>query len=271
MNRVELAKLILRRLEQTASNSKKNWQESKNQIGYFVIDELLPLDVVDKINEVFPKPREMKRLKSIREDKFVSAQMDQHHPLLEEIIYAFQEPSIVKAVKDICQLNSLYPDPMLYAGGLSLMEDSQFLNPHLDNSHNNGRKKWRVLNLLYYVSPNWEPSFGGKLELWSDGLKSTSIQIACKYNRLVIMATHDKSWHSVEKIKGNFKRQCVSNYFFSDSPVKKEDKFHVTSFRGRSNQKIIDLVLQLDSGSRMLLRKLFPKGVVKTKHLYKKP
>lgn len=37
-----------------------------------------------------------------------------------------------------------------------MMGENQFSQPHLDNSHDNKRKLWRVLNLLYYVTPNWE-------------------------------------------------------------------------------------------------------------------
>ena len=80
------------------------------------------------------------------------------------------------------------------------MEKSQFLNPHLDNSHDKDRNKWRVLNLLYYVSPDWKQEFGGNLELWPDGMKGRQITLHSKFNRLAVMATHDASWHSVSPI-----------------------------------------------------------------------
>jgi hypothetical protein len=34
--------------------------------------------------------------KSIREDKYVAAQMNEYHPLLEETIYAFQDKKVVR-------------------------------------------------------------------------------------------------------------------------------------------------------------------------------
>jgi hypothetical protein len=82
------------------------------------------------------------------------------------------------------------------------------------------------------------------------------------------MATHDKSWHSVSPISvtENHNRCCVSNYYFSDQPLKKEDKFHVTSFRGRPEQSMVDLLLQLDAKFRMKIRRIFKKGIVDTKH-----
>ncbi|WP_241489625.1 hypothetical protein [Lacinutrix algicola] len=132
------------------------FNESKNTIGYFYIDNVLPEKLALECAKVFPKPEEMKQLKSIKEFKHVSAQMNRHHRLLEEVIYAFQNEKIVKLIGEICNISSLFPDDSLYAGGLSLMAKDNFLNPHLDNSHDAERERWRVLNLLYYVTPEWE-------------------------------------------------------------------------------------------------------------------
>ncbi len=173
-------------------------------------------------------------------------------------------------VEGICGLPSIFPDAFLYAGGLSMMPKGNFLNPHLDNSHDKDRNSWRVLNLLYYVTPDWEGSFGGNLELWPNGLKEKPIMITSKFNRLAVMATHQNSWHSVNKVLADNTRCCVSNYYFSDTPVRKTDTFHVTSFRGWPKQKIKDIVLQLDTTLRMSVRKIFKKGIRENPHQYKK-
>jgi len=177
---------------------------------------------------------------------------------------------VVKLVQEICGIDTLIPDEHLYAGGISLMGKDHFLNPHLDNSHEIERKRWRVLNLLYYTSPDWQLENGGNLELWPEGLSSDAVTIESRFNRLVVMATHDDSWHSVSPITVDQVRTCVSNYYFSDSPLRPQDAFHVTSFRGRPDQKLRDLVLRGDRFLRQTVRKIFPKGVVKTKHVYDK-
>ena len=214
----------------------------------------------------------MKLKKSIREYKYVAAQMSNYNPILEEAVYAFQDLRVVSLIKEICGISSLYPDEILYAGGISLMGNKQYLNPHLDNSHDKDRKVWRVLNLLYYVSPDWKDNYGGNLELWPNGLGDKQLAIHSKFNRLVVMATHDKSWHSVSPLTVDEKltRCCVSNYYFSDHPLKNDDEFHVTSFRGRPEQRVVDFMLQLDAKFRMKIRSLFKKGIVDTKHRYLK-
>ena len=153
MNRKEIADLIVRRIGEEKNCLKNHYKDSNDKIGYFFVDELLPDELAKNIFDSFPKPETMKLRKSLREYKYIAAQMDQCNALLEEAIYAFQDRRVVELIKDITEIEHLYPDEHLYAGGISLIGKGQFLNPHLDNSHEKDRKQWRVLNLLYYVSP----------------------------------------------------------------------------------------------------------------------
>jgi len=271
MNRDEIAELIISKLESKVEDLKLLYEESKENFGYFFVDDLLPLDLVNKIYKCFPTAENMSLKKSLREYKYVAAQMNNYNPLLEEVIYAFQNPRVVGLISRICGIDTLYPDEHLYAGGISLMGDKHYLNPHLDNSHDKDRNKWCALNLLYYVTPGWSIENGGNLEIWPDGLKAEQVTIHSKFNRLVIMATDNASWHSVSPIScENIARCCVSNYYFSDLPLKSSDQFHVTSFRGRPDQRVRDMVLQADIFLRMAIRRIFKKGIVENKHVYKK-
>lgn len=270
MQRQEMADLILSRLREEQSSIQELYESTFNEIGYFYVDNLLPEEVARKIYNSFPSFDSMRLRKSLREYKYIAAQMDQYDPILEEAIFAFQDARVVSFIQEICGIDNLYPDEHLYAGGISLMGQGNFLNPHLDNSHEKDRVKWRVFNLLYYVTPEWERQFGGNLEVWPEGTRKKQTIIDSSFNRLVVMATHGTSWHSVSPIVADKKRACVSNYYFSDQPLKESDKFHVTSFRGRPDQNLRDLILRADIFLRQTVRKMFPKGAVKTDHLYKK-
>lgn len=270
MTRKDLSDLIFSKIEKNQDILSKQFEDSKNKIGFFYIDNLLPEAIAIQIHENFPKSTGMVLKKSIRENKYVAAQMNLYHPILEDIIYAFQEERIVKLVTKICGIKEAFPDDKLYAGGISLMGKNQFLNPHLDNSHDKERERWRVLNLLYYVTPDWDIKNGGNLELWPNGLSEKQITIESKFNRLAVMATHNNSLHSVSPVVVDLERKCVSNYYFSNEPLASTDTFHVTSFRGRPENKITDLILKTDTWLRMNLRKIFKKGVKENPHYYKK-
>ena len=55
--------------------------------------------------------------------------MNRYNPLLEEVIFCFQEELVVDCIKKITGITDLYPDSNLYAGGISSMGKDQFLNP----------------------------------------------------------------------------------------------------------------------------------------------
>lgn len=270
MHRKELGALIEQRLIDAKEEARAQYESSVSGIGYFAVDDLLPPEIASRIGEAFPDTGGMRLRQTLRERKFVSAQMDQHDPILEEAIYAFQEPGVVALVKDICALQSAFPDEQLYAGGISAMAQGHFLNPHLDNSHDKDRERWRVLNLLYYVSPDWNTTSGGNLELWPNGVRAEPVTLVSRFNRLVVMATHDQSWHSVNAVRAPAMRKCVSNYYFSDEPLKTGDRFHVTSFRGRPEQPARDVILRADAAARGLVRKVAKGGIVKSHHFYEK-
>ncbi|WP_431820001.1 2OG-Fe(II) oxygenase [Burkholderia sp. F1] len=269
MDRNEIGRLIEQRLQQRAHRCRQEWRDSA-PINVFVVDDLLPEALAREIRHAFPDESAMMLRKSLRELKYVSAQMNRHAPILEEVIFAFQQPGVVRAIAEITGMQSLYPDENLYAGGISLMGRGHFLNPHLDNSHDKDRNRYRVLNLLYYATPGWTEAHGGNLEVWPHGVGQAPRTIVSRFNRLAVMVTNQHSWHSVSKNVSDELRCCVSNYYFSDQPAGASEYFHPTSFRGRPEQPVRDVALRVDAAARGIVRKLFPKGVHRVAHEYKK-
>ena len=269
LTRIYLADLILDKLSTNKEELKKEFNQA-GRINSCFIDNLLPDHVAKEIYEAYPSPKEMALHKSMRENKRIAAQMDLYNPLLEEAVFAFQDERIVRIIEEITGLKEMTPDEHLYAGGISLMATGNFLNPHLDNSHDNDRENYRVLNLLYYVTPAWDLNNGGNLELWDNGMSKPQRVIHSKYNRLVLMVTNKSSIHSVSKVTSLGKRCCVSNYYFSKKPAEASEYFHVTSFYGRPEEHVKNVFLRVDAFLRQTVRKLLGKRIVETKHIYKK-
>lgn len=269
LTRDVLAQHICARLDRDRERLREHWQASE-PINHFVIDELLPAAWTEAIRTAFPPREALMERRSLREHKLVTAQMDRCHPLLEESIYAFQAAGVIERVEQITALAALEPDELLYAGGISVMAPGHFLNPHIDNSHDKFRRRYRVLNLLFYVSPGWQADDGGNLELWPEGPQGRPVTIVSRFNRLAVMVTHPRSWHSVSRNLGRQDRCCISNYYFSKHPVGEQEYFHVTSFRGRPEQPLRDLALRADVLARTLVRKAFPRGIRGTRHFYQR-
>ena len=260
----ELVSLISEKLDSGSSVYKEAFQSSINEIGvrYLAIDNLLPEDICHEIYNQFPSKNQMRFMSSFREKKFTSKNFDIHHPLLTDITFALQDSQVIKYVEFITGISNQSADPTLYAGGLSAMTKNNFLSPHIDNSHNAKKDKYRTLNLLYYVTPEWNLESGGNLQLWDINVRK-HITIHSKFNRLVLMETTPTSWHSVNKVNIDHSRCCVSNYYFSSNSPTANEYYNVTSFSAPLSQPLRRYSGKLDSLLRNSLRKIFPSGIGK--------
>ena len=261
--RLNFTEYIFYKLSENKKKLMKDWQTpKKTNTRHLIIDNLLPDDLCYEIYKSFPKKiNNFYFRKSFRERKRTLANLSNYNENINNAIYAFQDKKILDIVSDITKINNLEEDENLYAGGLSLMTKGDFLNPHIDNSHNINRDKYRRLNLLYYVTPGWVEDNGGNFELWDNNVSKPK-NITSLFNRMVIMETTRNSWHSVNKIISNQARCCVSNYYFSkNSPSKINGQyFHVTSFTGRPNEKYKRAYGLIDNTVRNSISKIFKFG-----------
>lgn len=253
--------MIEARIRETAEAAKIQWEHPLGTATrHFAIDDLLPLETAKEIYAAYPKDGSgFEARESFRERKHTSAKLDAHPPILSAITYAIQDPRVVAAIADIVGWKNIDPDPMLYAGGLSMMYQRGFLNPHIDNSHDAARNRYRRLNLLYYVTPDWKREDGGHLELWNDAA-TKPVVIESRFNRLVIMETNKTSLHSVSPVNAPGPRCCVSSYYFSEQSPDGSDYFHVTSFTGRPEEPIKRAFGPVDNGLRQCVAATFKAG-----------
>ena len=248
---------IIDHLERVRETVKQQWDNSPIKgVRYFYVDDLLPADLAKQVADAFPKNDNLWfQRDSFRERKKTFAKIDTINPLMPAITDAIQDEKVVKMVSDITGMDNLEGDYNLYAGGLSMMGPGDFLNPHIDNSHDGARSRYRRLNLLYYISPDWDVQNGGNLELWDDGV-SQPHEIHAKFNRLVVMETNKCSWHSVNKVRVDGHRCCVSNYYFSKGSPTGEEYYHVTSFMGRPEQSVVRAYSKVDNFLRQTVSEI---------------
>ncbi len=264
-----MIRLILGQLDRNGADVRKQWANpSGTTTRSFVIDDLLPQQIVKEIFTAFPLDGGgFFQRNSFRERKKTSADLGLFVPILTEVTYAMQDLKVVDKIADAVGIQGLEPDPLLYAGGLSMMSQGDFLNPHIDNSHDGARRRFRRLNLLYYVTPEWKEEYGGNFELWNES-KTIPKTVVSRCNRLLVMETTATSWHSVSPVRVDQRRCCVSNYFFSKGSLTGKDYFHVTSFLGRPEQKVRRLLGHVDNFARYVAARVLRIG--RGRHLINK-
>lgn len=234
----ELQKMIVDKLSKNAAHLTNVFSEVSphTTTKYFILDDVLPAELVMEVFKEFPKDDQYSFGDTFREKKFTFKKLDElENPIAETLTDAFQSKEVIEEIAKITKISNLEGDFSLYAGGLSRMDQTHFLNPHIDNSHDGDRLRYRRLNILFYVSPNIDEKDGGNLELW-DKKVTRPVKVAAKFNRLVVMETTKNSWHSVDPVISDVKRCCVSNYYFSVESPTKINYHHVTSYIGRPGE-----------------------------------
>jgi Rps23 Pro-64 3,4-dihydroxylase Tpa1-like proline 4-hydroxylase len=265
MSRKELSAQIASRLKANKDALQKYWGQS-TPVRHFYLDELLPEPWAAACFNALPDPGTLILRDSIKEHKHVGIDLEKYEPLVADILFAFQDENVIKILSEITGVKNLLADGSLYGSGISMMLEGDFLLPHLDNSHDGDGKVYRVLNALYYITPDWPEDKGGNLELWDSAMKQSK-QIHSRFNRLVMMETNTHSIHSVNKVTIPAIRACISNYYFSTKPVEDHSYIHKTTFFARPEDSIIKKIrLTAEGKAKNFLSKFLTNKATGTKH-----
>ena len=93
----------------------------------------------------------------------------------------------------------------------------------------------RRINVLVYLNQDWNPSFGGQIELWNRDMSRCVKSYEPAFNRCVIFNTTDQSFHGNPNVVNNphgVTRKSIALYYYTStwSDAKRE---HTTQFRVR--------------------------------------
>jgi hypothetical protein len=108
----------------------------------------------------------------------------------------FNSSIILRRLEKTFKIDHLIPDPTFGGCGLHSTGNGGRLMVHIDgNRYFHRNHLHQSLNLIYYTTKDWNPAWGGALELWDSKAEKCVKRIECKYNRLVVFDTNLKSYH----------------------------------------------------------------------------
>lgn len=126
-------------------------------------------------------------------------------------------------IREITGITNLRSDYGLHGGGFHMHPRGGKLNMHKDYSIHPKLGLERRVNIIIYMTPDWEESWGGGLQLWSHDEernlpKELVKQVYNKFNRAVIFDTTQNSWHGLPDpidCPWNKSRNSLAIYYLS--------------------------------------------------------
>ena len=103
----------------------------------------------------------------------------------------------LQAMSELFDIPKLMPDPYFSGGGLNVSEKNGHLDVHVDGNYHDASGLNRRMNLLIYLNPNWEESWGGEFGIYSEDSSTLVRSVPPIFNRCVIFDSHDKSFHGL--------------------------------------------------------------------------
>jgi len=185
----------------------------------------------DEMAGVYPEPEWPhwnKRNDYYQSGKMYCRDTDVLPPLISSMFYELSSPPFLRFLESVTGIDKLIPDPYYEGGGLHCSRPGGILTPHTDFHYYDRLGLFRRINLLLYLNPVWEESFGGCLELWEKGSTKPTRIVIPRWGTCVIFRTDDRSVHGFSTpVTKDYWRCSIALYYYSSQEA--------THFSGDTN------------------------------------
>ena len=199
-----------------ASEIAKRYQDAA-PFPYLVIDNFFSSDLLEHVaKELVAEDVKFSKVFSddLQRNKTISTG-DAVPPLISLLASKFAAPDLLRYLEEVTGLKRLLPDPYYNTeyGYYHIVGSGGVLGSHVDHSHHGSLNIPHVLNLVVYLTQNWDEVQGGSLCLFDRSGKNVAARIPCVYNRAILFACCPTAYHGVDPISESSRRRRHSLYF----------------------------------------------------------
>ncbi|MFN0121027.1 MAG: 2OG-Fe(II) oxygenase [Blastocatellia bacterium] len=134
------------------------------------------------------------------------------------IIQEMSAPGFLRFIEQVTGIGKLIPDPYLKGGGLHCSGGNGVLAPHTDFHFYHDLGLFRRVNVLLYLTDNWDESCGGAFGLWRRKEEKPARLVVPAWGTMVIFRTDDQSVHgfATPVREGRWRRSIAMYYYTSE-------------------------------------------------------
>jgi hypothetical protein len=196
-------------LKEIATSCAEKLHNARDGVEYFsepyrhiVIDNFLPEDVAKLCLESFPEIDDV----SWEHENDVDIEVKHRTTWKSEfdipegivdVIRVLNSSILLKAIGNRIGIQKLVPDAYFAGGGLNVTTRGGLLDVHVDGNYHDATGLNRRLNLLIYLNPGWEESWGGEFGVYDNQGQQCLKKVAPLFNRCVVFDSHDYSFHGL--------------------------------------------------------------------------
>lgn len=192
------------RLQKIAETERKNFMAAE-PFPHLVIDDFLSPKAVDLLVRDYQMPQD--RIKQDdNSELFADGSLAQFRKdwLSMEIrsgvhvrrfFWELNSANFLTFLQQLTGIGPLIPDPYRAGGGLHETRAGGFLMVHADYNRQPETDLHRRLNVIVYLNQDWQPEWGGDLELWTPDMKRCVKKVSPIAGRAVIFNTRTDTYH----------------------------------------------------------------------------
>lgn len=200
-----------------------------------VFDDFLGTEIASSLEGAFPGPdhpgflRRDYREQSGRLGQLQRTGFEGVDPQVRHLLAELSGMAFLDFLSALTGIEGLIPDPHFRGAGISLTLPGGHLALHADFNRDRTRHLERKVTVLYYLGRDWDPAWGGALELWDETRSRCEASYLPVLDRLIVMAHGDTYWHGhpapLACPEGRF-RASISAYYYVAAPSPDESDAH---------------------------------------------
>jgi hypothetical protein len=231
------------RLREVAASAAEQYRTAR-PFPHIVLDGLFSPDLLARIVDEFPRPSDSEwiRYRNTREVKLASEREEHFGPLTKGLLYHLNSSTFLDFLSQVTGIENLIADSYFWGGGMHQIERGGKLAIHADFNRHPRNNLDRRLNALLYLNPNWQEEYGGHLELWDRKMTGCVARIAPLFNRLVVFATTDFSYHGHPNAltcpEGVTRKSLALYYYTNGRPAAELRRSHSTLWQARPGEDL---------------------------------